>query len=53
YVLGWLVGFQQNVAYQLVEQAIKMIFKREDSTKTQAGASEKPPSTSPEVKPIK
>ena len=28
YVLGWLVGFQQNVAYQLVEQAVKMIFKR-------------------------
>jgi len=53
YVLGWLVGFQQNVAYQLVEQAIKTIFKRDDSSKPQAGASDKPPSVSPEVKPIK
>jgi hypothetical protein len=52
YVLGWLVGFQQNVAYQLVEQAIKMIFKRDDSTKApSAGAAAKPPSTTPEVKP--
>jgi len=51
YVLGWLVGFQQNVAYQLVEQAIKMIFKRDETTKPPAGATAKPPSTTPEVKP--
>lgn len=53
YVLGWLVGFQQNVAYQLVEQAIKMFFKREDSGKAlPAGASSEPSSipTTPEVK---
>jgi hypothetical protein len=53
YVLGWLVGFQQNVAYQLVEQAVKMIFKREDTTKPQSGATAKPPSSTPEVKPTK
>lgn len=51
YVLGWLVGFQQNVAYQLVEQAIKMIFKRDETSKTQAGAAAMPPSSTPEVKP--
>jgi hypothetical protein len=54
YVLGFLVGFQQNVAYQLVEQAIKMFFKRDDTSKSStAGATAKPPSTTPEVKPTK
>lgn len=49
YVLGWLVGFQQNVAYQLVEQAIKM-FKRDEPAKSQ-DAPTKPPSTAAEIKP--
>ncbi len=51
YALGWLVGFQQNVAYQLVEQTIKFFFKRDETSKTQAGAAAMPPSSTPEVKP--
>ena len=47
YVLGWLVGFQQNVAYQLVEQAIKM-FKKDDVGKAQ-DAPTKPPQPQPKL----
>jgi hypothetical protein len=49
YVLGWLVGFQQNVAYQLVEQAIKM-FKRDETGKSPDAATKQPLTTTDKSK---
>lgn len=38
YILAWLAGFNQNVALQLVEQAIKFVFKPEEKQKAKAEA---------------
>ncbi len=48
YILAWLAGFNQNVALQLVEQAIKFVFKPEEKEKAKAEATQPPAVEAPE-----
>lgn len=40
YILGWLAGFQQNIALKLVERTIEVVFKPEEEKKPAAKSSQ-------------